>query len=164
MRGGQVSDHALCYLSANEARSLFRKHQLSPVELLDALIAQHEAVDSSINAFSSVRFDQAREQANTAEKIYMQRSATPRLLEGIPADGEGCNFDTVTPWLMTLPFNMLSRCPVLNVPTGFAANGMPTGKQIVGQTYDDISVFQVGANYEAATHWDHVRPKIAMNT
>ena len=61
---------------------------------------------------------------------------------------------------MTLPFNMLSRCPVLNVSTGFAGNGMPTGMQIVGRTYDDISVFQVGANYEAATHWERFHPEM----
>jgi amidase len=83
---------------------------------------------------------------------------------GIPADGKGSDIDTVTEWLMTLPFNMLSRCPVLNLPTGFAANGMPTGMQIVGRTYDDISVFQVGASYEAATHWDRIHPQISAKT
>jgi len=81
---------------------------------------------------------------------------------GIPADGIGNDIDTVTEWLMTLPFNMLSRCPVLNVPTGFAKNGMPTGMQIVGRTYDDISVFQVGANYEAVTSWNHCHPELSV--
>jgi Asp-tRNA(Asn)/Glu-tRNA(Gln) amidotransferase A subunit family amidase len=71
---------------------------------------------------------------------------------GIPADGKGSDIDTITEWLMTLPFNMLSRCPVFNLPTGFAGNGMPTGIQVIGRTYDDRSVLQVGANYEAATH------------
>jgi amidase len=82
---------------------------------------------------------------------------------GIPADGKGCGLDAVASWLMTLPFNMLSRCPVLNVPTGFAANGMPTGMQIVGKTYDDTSVFQLGANYEAAAHWDSCHPELGTN-
>ena len=36
---------------------------------------------------------------------------------------------------MTYPFNMLSRCPVLSVPSGHAENGVPTGIQIVGKTY-----------------------------
>lgn len=81
-------------------------------------------------------------------------------ITGIPADGKGSDIDTVTTWLMTLPFNMLSRCPVLNVPTGFAENGIPTGMQIVGGTYDDTSVFQVGANYETAAHWDRLHPEI----
>ncbi len=52
--------------------------------------------------------------------------------------------------MMTLPFNLFSRCPVLSVPSGLAANGVPTGVQVVGRTYEDLSVFQVGAAIEAA--------------
>lgn len=51
-------------------------------------------------------------------------------------------------WVMTYPFNMLSRCPVMAVPSGRAANNGPTGIQIVGRPYDDLSVFQAAANYE----------------
>jgi amidase len=46
-------------------------------------------------------------------------------------------------------FNMLSRCPVLAVPSGTASNGVPTGVQLVGQTYDDEKVFRAGAALEA---------------
>jgi amidase len=53
-------------------------------------------------------------------------------------------------WVMTLPFNMLSRCPVLSVPTGRAGNGVPTGIQIVGRTYSDADVFRAGLAYETA--------------
>ena len=52
--------------------------------------------------------------------------------------------------MMTVPFNLFSRCPVLSVPSGMAANGVPTGVQVVGRTYEDVSVFQVGAAIEAA--------------
>ncbi|QGX97403.1 amidase [Roseovarius faecimaris] len=51
-------------------------------------------------------------------------------------------------WTMTYPFNMMSRCPVMSVPSGFAGNGVPTGVQIVGRTYDDVSVFRVAADLE----------------
>lgn len=51
-------------------------------------------------------------------------------------------------WTMTYPFNMLSRCPVMSVPSGFAGNGVPTGVQIVGRTFDDVSVFRVAAELE----------------
>ncbi len=53
-------------------------------------------------------------------------------------------------WVMTVPFNMMSRCPVLSVPSGQAKNGVPTGIQIVGQTYSDADVFQAAMNYEMA--------------
>lgn len=53
-------------------------------------------------------------------------------------------------WALTVPFNMLSRLPVLAVPSGRAANGVPTGIQIVGRSYSDRDVFQAGMAYEAA--------------
>jgi amidase len=53
-------------------------------------------------------------------------------------------------WAMTAPFNMLSRCPVLSIPTGHAKNGVPTGMQIVGKTYRDADVFRVGLAFEQA--------------
>jgi amidase len=53
-------------------------------------------------------------------------------------------------WAMTVPFNMLSRLPVLAVPSGHASNGVPTGIQIVGRSYSDRDVFQAGMAYEAA--------------
>ncbi|HIE75326.1 MAG TPA: amidase, partial [Gammaproteobacteria bacterium] len=57
-------------------------------------------------------------------------------------------------WVMTTPFNTMSRCPVLTVPTGHASNGVPTSIQIVGRTYTDKDVFQAGMAYEsAAPRW-----------
>lgn len=50
-------------------------------------------------------------------------------------------------------FNILSACPVLNVPSGFADNGVPTGLQIVGRTYDDATPFRVGAALERESPW-----------
>ena len=55
--------------------------------------------------------------------------------------------------LMTLPFNICSRCPVMSVPSGFARTGVPTGVQLVGRTYDDVSVFRAAAAYERARPW-----------
>ena len=55
-----------------------------------------------------------------------------------------------TGWAMTTPFNMLSRCPVLSVPSGHASNGVPTGIQIVGRTYRDADVFRAGMAFETA--------------
>ena len=53
-------------------------------------------------------------------------------------------------WVMTVPFNTMSRCPVLSVPSGRARNGVPTGIQIVGKTYCDGDVFQAAMAYETA--------------
>ncbi|MGI9117573.1 MAG: amidase [Gaiellales bacterium] len=55
--------------------------------------------------------------------------------------------------ILTPVFNVLSACPVLNVPSGFADNGVPTGLQIVGRTFDDATTFQVGAALERERPW-----------
>ncbi|MHB1928037.1 MAG: amidase [Acidimicrobiales bacterium] len=55
--------------------------------------------------------------------------------------------------LMTVPFNIASRCPVMSVPSGRSADGVPTGLSIVGPTYDDVSVFRIATAYEAIEPW-----------
>ena len=54
---------------------------------------------------------------------------------------------------MTFAFNIFSRCPVLAVPSGFGDNGIPTGIQIAGRTYDDLTPFRVGAALEGLRPW-----------
>ena len=49
---------------------------------------------------------------------------------------------------MTLPFNILSRCAVLSVPSGLAPNGVPTGVQVVSRPYDDVTAFCLAAAVE----------------
>jgi len=39
------------------------------------------------------------------------------------------------------------------VPSGFADNGVPTGIQVVGRTYDDVTAFRVGAALELLRPW-----------
>jgi amidase len=53
-------------------------------------------------------------------------------------------------WAMTTPFNTMSRCPVLSLPSGRAKNGVPTGIQIGGRTYCDADVFRAAMAYETA--------------
>jgi amidase len=64
-------------------------------------------------------------------------------IDGVPADPR-------SGWIMTYPFNLLGRVPVLAVPSGRARNGVPTGIQICGRAYDDLSVFRAAANFEKA--------------
>lgn len=65
----------------------------------------------------------------------------------------GVELDQYLGYALTPVFNIASRCPVLNVPSGLASNGVPTGVQIVGRTYDDATVFNVGAAVERARPW-----------
>jgi aspartyl-tRNA(Asn)/glutamyl-tRNA(Gln) amidotransferase subunit A len=56
---------------------------------------------------------------------------------------------------MTTVFNIASKHPVLNVPSGRGHNGAPTGVQIVAPTYDDATAFRVGAALERELGWWH---------
>jgi amidase len=69
----------------------------------------------------------------------------------VEVDGEMSEFYWDT--CLTTVFNIMARCPVLNVPSGFADNGVPTGLQIVGRTYDDVTTFRVGAALERQGPW-----------
>ncbi|GAA4840357.1 amidase [Saccharopolyspora rosea] len=73
------------------------------------------------------------------------------LLGAFEVDGQ--RFARTADVTMTIPFNINNRCPVLAVPSGHTADGVPTGVQIVGHTYDDATVFRLGAELE------RVRPR-----
>ena len=58
-------------------------------------------------------------------------------------------------WIVgtTVPFNLMSRMPVISVPTGFARTGVPTGLQIAGRPYDDREVFRIARAFENKRPW-----------
>jgi Asp-tRNA(Asn)/Glu-tRNA(Gln) amidotransferase A subunit family amidase len=77
-----MSDLDLCYLPATEALRRFAAKTLSPLELLDALIARAGAINAQVNAFADTYFDEARERATVSGERW--RSGTARPLEGVP--------------------------------------------------------------------------------
>lgn len=66
---------------------------------------------------------------------------------------DGHELDFYFQTMLTLLFNVMSRCPVLNVPSGIGPNGVPMGVQIAGPTYDDAVPFRVAAALEGARGW-----------
>ncbi len=99
---------------------------------LGPILERHHIFLCPTNALPAIKadFDQAR------DKVRINGKTSP--------------LEPVLAWCMTLPFNMLSRLPVLALPSGRAANGVPTGIQIVGRAYRDRDVFRAGMAYEAA--------------
>ncbi len=72
---------------------------------------------------------------------------------GDPLEVNGRPVDDWLHVLMTLPFNIASRCPVISVPSGRSRTGVPTGMSIVGRTYDDVTAFRVAAGHERTFPW-----------
>ena len=55
----------------------------------------------------------------------------------------------------------LAGVPALSVPCGFSAGGLPIGLQLIGRPFDEATLFQVGACYEALTDWRARKPDTA---
>lgn len=75
---------------------------------------------------------------------------------GLPALGATAadyDIEVMYRYGVTLVFNICSRCPVLVVPCGRSRDGLPLGIQIVGRTYDDVTVFRAAAAFAAARPW-----------
>ena len=83
---------ALYHLTISEAGRLIAAHKLSPVELVDALLARINSVDEDLHSYITVVAEEARVTARVAEKEIMAgRHRGP--LHGIPY-GLKDNFNT----------------------------------------------------------------------
>ena len=77
---------------------------------------------------------------------------------------DGVELDFYLKAALTPLFNLMSRRPVLAIPSGIASNGVPMGVQVVGHPYDDQAVFDVAAALETVAGWwasPHWRPVAA---
>lgn len=79
-----MSDSDLAYIGAVEAGRRFRDRSLSPVELLEAVIARYEAIAESVNPFGDLYFDRARQRAAAAEALFARAPDEAGPLMGIP--------------------------------------------------------------------------------
>jgi len=59
---------------------------------------------------------------------------------------------------MTGPFNLVAPLPVLSVPCGWSAGGLPVGMQIVGRRHAEATVLRIAAAVERLRPWGHRRP------
>ena len=78
-----MSDTELCFMPATELARRIATRELSPVTVVDAVIAQAETMDRTLNLFAEPTFDQAREAARAAEAAIMT-GAPLGSLRGVP--------------------------------------------------------------------------------
>ncbi|MBV9734613.1 MAG: amidase [Acidisphaera sp.] len=76
-----------------------------------------------------------------------------------PEDWPQHAWDWVSWAEFSYPFNFTGM-PAANVPCGFTEAGLPVGLQIVGRRFDDLSVLQASAAFEAARPWAQHRPAL----
>ncbi|MFF2502528.1 amidase [Streptomyces sp. NPDC058067] len=140
--------------------------------LADAVDGDLESLSPYAQRFGGITA-QARESSSLFDSIRMDlamQAEISRLLADanalitptsacamLPADGnfldgitlDGTHYDNYMAAHMTMPFNTANRCPVLAVPSGRSACGVPTSVQVVGAPLDEASVFRIGAVIEA---------------
>jgi aspartyl-tRNA(Asn)/glutamyl-tRNA(Gln) amidotransferase subunit A len=74
----------LCWLPASRLASMIRTKKVSPVEVVDAVLARIDKVNPELNAYVLVTAEQARADAKAAERAVTRRSATLGPLHGVP--------------------------------------------------------------------------------
>ena len=131
--GDALNDYTRAFVATMDPQLTFYDGLVEETALWDPLGRLFEAVDVLL--------------CPTIATTGLQ-AGNPYLDELVTIDGQAMPHHIMA--MMTVPFNLFSRCPVLSVPSGLAANGVPTGVQVVGRTYEDVSAFQVGAAIEAA--------------
>ncbi|MCZ3394152.1 amidase family protein, partial [Enterococcus faecium] len=60
--------------------------------------------------------------------------------------------------VLTIPVN-LAGLPAMSVPAGFSDN-MPVGLQIIAKPFDEETMYQAGAAFEAATEVHSKHPEM----
>ncbi|HTT11957.1 MAG TPA: amidase [Burkholderiaceae bacterium] len=75
-----------------------------------------------------------------------------------PRHVAGREMDTYHRWMEVVVPASMAGGPVISVPVGFNADGLPMGMQIIGRRYADLAVLQLAYAYEQATQWVAKRP------
>ena len=60
--------------------------------------------------------------------------------------------------LLTIPVN-LAGLPGISIPAGFA-DGLPVGLQLIGNHFDEATIYQAAAVFEATTDYHKQQPVI----
>jgi aspartyl-tRNA(Asn)/glutamyl-tRNA(Gln) amidotransferase subunit A len=79
-------------------------------------------------------------------------SEYPHTVNGVEVGAQGWH-------PFTFPFNLTGQ-PAATVPSGFTADGLPLGVQIVGRKYEDLLVMQASAAFEEVRPWAQKRPAV----
>lgn len=91
----------------------------------------------------------------------MSRTALPAVFdaanEEVEVDGVKCGITRQGWTAPQYPFNLTGH-PALTVPSGFGADGLPIGLQIVGRWHAETDVLRLGALLEQARPWAQHRP------
>ena len=78
--------------------------------------------------------------------------------EVYPTEIAGQKMDSYHRWMQVTTPASLIGLPVVNVPAGFGADGLPLGLQLIGARGTDAMLLRLASRYHEATDWPNRRP------
>ena len=78
------ADRDVCFMPASRLARLYRDHAISPLEVMEAILARIDAVNPMVNAYVTVARESALAGARLATKSLGRRGASLRPLHGVP--------------------------------------------------------------------------------
>jgi len=135
--------------AANAHRDLLSPYMAEMLELAKPVGPhQAEAVEELLERWH--RQVQQRVFGKGYRILLMPTMATPL----IGADMFKSKEKGLDPWTgtglglaLTWPWNALNRYPIVDVPLGLVEERMPSGVQVIGQTFTDLDTFQFASNW-----------------
>ncbi|SDT38425.1 amidase [Bradyrhizobium canariense] len=86
--------------------------------------------------------------------------AAPTIAESDVGGGPGAEAVIQRLTRFTRPVNYLGL-PSLALPSGFTRSGLPVGMQLIGRSFDEATLLQIGAAFQRATDFHDRVPKLA---
>jgi amidase len=80
--------------------------------------------------------------------------------QAYPTEVNGRTLTNYTQWFFLTYAISVTGLPVISVPCGMTADGLPVGLQIVGRRRQEASVLRAAAAFEAAAPWADRRPPV----
>src|SRR3984893_13065002 len=131
----------LAYMSVAELSGKILRKQLSPAEVIEAIISRIQQRNSSLNAFVHLDFEGAREQAKKAEKALMSGEEVG-IMHGIPTAMKDL-FDFKPGWPSTFGGVRALKDYVPDFYCVFAERIERAGALLVGKTNSPVMGFRV---------------------
>ncbi len=133
------------------------RKDVSPVEVVDAVLGQIERLHPVLNAYCTVTVEQARQDARAAEQKVMRGESPvsiPPFAAGAPAPTEVSGRPVShRGWhAFTYPFNF-SGNPAITLPCGWTATGLLVGLQLARRRIENAFVLRAAAAFEALASW-----------
>src|SRR2546429_6432828 len=130
----------LAYVTATELAIRIRRHQLSPVEVVDAFIERIEQRNKSLNAFVYLGFEDARQRAQAAEQAIMA-GATLGPLHGVPTAMKDL-FDFKPGWVSTFGGVRALKDLIVDLYCTYAERMEQAGAILLGKTNSPVMGFR----------------------